>query len=147
KVGQPWGDARYGTVWNCPDDRLLRNDCSGGTGKAVGYITSYCFPIYNPDFPLQRFGVISRAGAADRLDRTGAFINSKRLVEIGVPSDTIVLFEFFGAASGYARFTAGMRSNVSDVASPNWTDFPATIGIGDLCGDGFNWLYTMGNHN
>src|SRR5262249_6944395 len=48
KAGQPWGDARYGTVWNCPDDHLLRNDCSGGPNKAVGFITSYCFTIWNP---------------------------------------------------------------------------------------------------
>src|SRR5437016_11972686 len=32
KAGQPWGAARYGTVWNCPDDRLQRDDCSGGPG-------------------------------------------------------------------------------------------------------------------
>src|SRR5205823_2476131 len=41
KAGAPYGNARYGTVWNCPDDRLLRNDCSGGPGTAVGFITSY----------------------------------------------------------------------------------------------------------
>src|SRR5262249_12788209 len=60
KNGIPWGDARYGTVWNCPDDKLLRNDCSGGAGKATGWITSYSFPIYNPRNPTTQFGVIAR---------------------------------------------------------------------------------------
>jgi prepilin-type N-terminal cleavage/methylation domain-containing protein/prepilin-type processing-associated H-X9-DG protein len=148
KAGQPWGDARYGTVWNCPDDHLVRNDCSGGPGKAVGFITSYAFPIFNPKNPLTQFGVIARhAGATDRLDQNGNVVNSKTLAEIGKPADTIVLFEFFGADAGYSRFTAAMRTNDANIADPGWTDFPKTIDIGDGCGDGMHWLYTMGSHN
>ena len=60
KAGTPWGPARYGTVWNCPDDHLLRNDCGGGPNKAVGFITSYCFTIYNPRNPTTRYGLLGR---------------------------------------------------------------------------------------
>src|SRR4051794_10928009 len=101
KVGVPWGDARYRSVWNCPDDSLLRNDCSGGPNKAVGFITSYSFPIYNPRNPTTQFGVIARhAGTTDQHDASGNVINSKTLAEVGMPADTIVLYEFYGADAG-----------------------------------------------
>src|SRR3989441_5310334 len=77
KAGTPWGDARYGTVWNCPDDRLPRDDCSGGPGKAIGFVTSYSFTLYHPDFPATRFGLFARSGRADKLDKNGKFVNSK----------------------------------------------------------------------
>src|SRR5262249_15558700 len=143
KAGLPWGDARYGTVWNCPDDHLQRDDCSGGPGKAIGFVTSYSFPIFYPGDPLHRFGVIARHKGAGEKFYNGSIVNSKTLAEIGRPADTIGLFEFYGADAGYSRFTASFRSNAADIARPDWTDFPKTIDIGDLCGDGFHWLYTM----
>jgi prepilin-type processing-associated H-X9-DG protein len=60
-----------------------------------------------------------------------------------------MMFEFYGADAGYSRFVAGMRSNVGDLASPVWDiyEYPNTLDIGDLCGDGNHWYYAMGNHN
>ncbi|MCW3097685.1 MAG: prepilin-type N-terminal cleavage/methylation domain [Chthonomonadaceae bacterium] len=147
KVGVPWGPARYGTVWNCPDDHLQRDDCDGAPGIGVGYITSYAFTIFNPDFPNARFGLIARNSNADFNDSKGNFINSKQLSEIGMPADTAAILEFYGADAGYSRFGVALRSNNGDFGNPGWTDFPQTLGIGDLCGDGFNWQYTMGSHN
>src|SRR5439155_13802026 len=124
------------------------NDCSGGPGTAVGFITSYSFPIFNPRNPLTQFGVIARhAGNTDQHDASGAVINSKTLAEIGMPADTIVLYEFYGADAGYSRFTASMRTNSANIADPGWTDFPVATDIGDGCGDGMRWLYMMGSHN
>ena len=65
---------------------------------------------------------------------------------IGAPADTASLLEFYGADAGYSRFSVSLRSNNGDFASPAWTDFPVTLGIGNLCGDGYNWQYTMGSH-
>ena len=147
KVGAPWGSARYGTVWNCPDDYLQRDDCDGAPGIGVGYILSYAFTIFNPDLPKARYGLIARNSNADFNDSSGRFIDSKALAEIGVPADTVALLEFYGADAGYSRFSAALRSNNGDFANPAWPDFPATLSIGDQCGDGFSWLYTMGSHN
>ena len=147
KIGLPYGDARYGTVWNCPDDHLQRDDCSGGPGVDVGWITSYAFPIFYPGDPIGRFGVIARHKGAGEQFYNGSMVNSKTLAEIGRPADTIGLYEFYGADAGYSRFTASFRSNNANIADPGWTDFPQTIDIGVGCSDGFHWLYTMGNHS
>jgi prepilin-type N-terminal cleavage/methylation domain-containing protein/prepilin-type processing-associated H-X9-DG protein len=144
--GVPWGPSHFGTVWNCPDDHLNRSDCDGAPNIGTGFITSYAFPIFHPDNPLTQFGVIARNASNDYKDKNGSHVDSKTLAEIGAPADTIVLYEFFGADSGYSRFTAGMRLNNANIADPGWTDFPATINIGTIC-DNMPWLYTMGSHN
>ena len=151
KVGQTWGQQRKGTLWHCPKDGITREDCSGGPGVGTGYAISYSFPIFNPGFPTSRFGLFARGGSAD-WDfpvNSGSVINSKSLSEIGVPADTVMMFEFYGADAGYSRFVAGMRSNAADVASPAWNsaEYPNTLSIGALCADGVQWLYSMGGHN
>jgi prepilin-type N-terminal cleavage/methylation domain-containing protein/prepilin-type processing-associated H-X9-DG protein len=151
KVGNAWGPDRRGTVWHCPKDGIQRNECSGGPGQNVGYAISYSFTLYNPspNFVNTRFGLFARGGAADFFDSTGAKIDSRSLAAIGAPADTVMMFEFYGADAGYSRFVAGMRSNASDVASPVWDayEYPNTLPLGDLCGDGHIWQYAMGNHN
>ncbi|MDX1932216.1 MAG: prepilin-type N-terminal cleavage/methylation domain-containing protein [Capsulimonadales bacterium] len=155
KAGQPWGDDRRGTVWHCPKDTLVRHDCSpSGPNKAVGYAISYSFTRYNPR-SASGFGLFARGGRGSNVcnasnseyfETGGGPINSRTLAGIGVPADTVMMFEFYGADAGYSRFVAGMRTNAADVASPRWTDYPATMDIGDGCGDGTRWLYTMGSH-
>jgi prepilin-type processing-associated H-X9-DG protein len=151
KVGLPWGPDRRGTIWHCPKDGLQRNDCSGGAGQHVGYSISYSFPIFHPAFPNSRFGLFARGAVADwgsASNGSGGVVNSQTLASVGVPADTVMMFEFYGADAGYSRFVAGMRTNAADVASPAWDayEYPNTLSIGDRCGDGFQWLYAMGNH-
>jgi prepilin-type N-terminal cleavage/methylation domain-containing protein/prepilin-type processing-associated H-X9-DG protein len=147
KAGKFWGDQNDGTVWHCPKDGIQRNDCSGGPGKDVGFSISYSFPIFNPSFPITRFGIFARSGSSDWFDASGNKIDSKTLAAIGAPSDTVMMFEFYGADAGYSRFVAGMRTNAANVAWSAWTDYPAVTDIGDLCGDGNHWYYSMGGHN
>jgi prepilin-type N-terminal cleavage/methylation domain-containing protein/prepilin-type processing-associated H-X9-DG protein len=144
KAGNPWGPQRESSVWACPDDGLQRDDCDGAPGIGVGYITSYEFPYFsdNPnghagaDFLRRAFGVFA--------DQEGT--DSKTLAAVGVPADTVGMFEFYGADL-YSRFEAGTRFNLANVADPNWPEWPNTLNIGDQCGDGFQWLYAMGAHN
>ncbi|GAB4453953.1 MAG: hypothetical protein OHK0029_07780 [Armatimonadaceae bacterium] len=149
KVGNTWGPDRRGTIWHCPKDTLQRHDCSGGPGQHVGYAISYSFPRFHPLAPTTAFGIFARGAPSDWGSQSGGagpVVNSQTLASIGVPADTVMMFEFYGADAGYSRFVAGMRTNAADVARTAWTDYPATINIGDLCGDGFQWLYTMGSH-
>ena len=70
----PPGGAGESVVVAARDDRLQRDDCDGAPGIGVGYITSYAFTIFNPDFPTQRYGLIARNSNTDFQTAAGAFI-------------------------------------------------------------------------
>jgi prepilin-type N-terminal cleavage/methylation domain-containing protein/prepilin-type processing-associated H-X9-DG protein len=143
KSGAPWGPQRPGGVWQCPDDSVQRDDCDGPPiGQGTGWMMSYGFTIYNPCNPITQFGLFAQAETCN-----GAKLDSVSLAGIGLPADTVGMYEFFGPDAGYSRFRASSRSNVANVADPTWPEFPNTLSIGNYCGDGYEWRYCFGSHN
>ena len=64
-----------------------------------------------PGIRLSNMSASTVTGNTGDHNTDGSLINSKALAEVGAPADTVTFFEFYGADSGYSRFTVGMRSN------------------------------------
>jgi len=139
KAGVPWGPERASSVWKCPSDPIQRDDCDGAPGIGTGYDISYAFTNYNPANPATQFGVFSFSK-----DATGHSIPSQTLAGIGAPASTAIMWEWFNPQA-YSRFIAVTRTNMAGLLQfPVW---PQSLSIGNNCGDGYNWLFSIGAHN
>lgn len=134
KAGVPWGPERASSVWKCPSDTIRRDDCDGAPGVGTGYDISYAFTNYNPAFPLTRFGLFSYT----------ANVPSATLALVGAPGDTVIMWDWWNPQA-YSRFCAVTRTNMNQLLEfPVW---PGYISIGDACGDGYQWHFSIGGHS
>jgi len=134
KAGNTWGPEHKSSVWACPSDGVQRDDCDGAPGVGVGYDISYGFTYYNPADLTRDYGVFAGNEGVDSLTDAG----------VGAPSDTIIQFEWW-EPNNYARFIANYRDNNADIATfPAW---PGFLSIGNYCGDGYQWHFSIGAHN
>ncbi len=136
KAGNTWGPERSSSVWKCPSDPYQRDDCDGAPGIGVGYDISYGFTNYNAANPMTQFGVFADTG-----DPT---VNSQTLAGIGAPAGTVIMWEWW-EPNNYSRFIANSRDDMSYLLA--FPVYPGYLSIGDNCGDGYDWHYSIGGHN
>jgi prepilin-type N-terminal cleavage/methylation domain-containing protein/prepilin-type processing-associated H-X9-DG protein len=141
KAGVPWGPERASSVWKCPSDSIRRDDCDGAPGVGTGYDMSYAFTNYDPTNP-NKFGVFSFTQAPG--SNPPAAIPSQTLAGVGSPAGTVIMWEWFNPQA-YSRFIAVTRTNMNQLLE--FPVYPKAIDIGDNCGDGYNWLFSIGGHN
>ncbi len=134
KAGVPWGPERAASVWKCPSDPYQRDDCDGAPGIGTGYDISYGFTNYNPANPLTQFGVFSFTKG----------VSSQTLAGVGSPAGTAIMWEWFNPQA-YSRFIAVTRTNMAGLLG--FPIYPKALSIGNNCGDGYNWLFSIGAHN
>lgn len=138
KAGVPWGPARASSVWQCPSDPVQRDDCDGAPGIGTGYNISYAFTNYKPTDANTGFGLFSFSTL------NGVQVPSQTLAGVGAPADTIAMWEWFNPQA-YSRFIAVTRTNMNQLLE--FPTYPNAINIGNSCGDGYNWLFSIGAHN
>ncbi len=145
--GNPWGPEYKSGVWSCPSDTVKRDDCDGSAGVGVGYDLSYAFTSYNSARTDIEYGVFSQCDGipADEAVQL-PFSDSQTDAGVGSPADTAIMWEWWNTQA-YARFQPVTRNNMSDFAgfalAYTWTN---GADIGDLCGDGYHWIFTVGAH-
>ncbi|CCW35917.1 prepilin-type N-terminal cleavage/methylation domain-containing protein [Chthonomonas calidirosea] len=139
KAGVPWGPERKSSIWADPSDSYQRDDCDGAPGIGVGYDISYGFTRYDPDQPLLGFGVFGY-----RFESDGSDWSSLTLAGVPKPGSTIIMFPWWNP-NNYSRFYATTRYNMGDLLV--FPVYPKALSIGDVCGDGYNWLFSIGGHN
>jgi prepilin-type N-terminal cleavage/methylation domain-containing protein/prepilin-type processing-associated H-X9-DG protein len=147
KMGINYGPKNTSTIWHCPSDPLDHTD-GAGCGVATGYYISYAITIFNPatmgsNGKPSQYGLVS-PGYGSAANRA---LDSKTDASIGRPADTVLMYEFHAADTGYARFVIASRTNSANVADAAWPELPATLSLGDLYGDGCTARYAMGSHN
>jgi prepilin-type N-terminal cleavage/methylation domain-containing protein len=151
KAGSTWGPETSGNVWHDPDDSYKRDDCDGAPGIGVGYDISYAFTPYGGPTSTTQFGVFSPGDyndpAASNLPASNPnkIYDSLTVGQIQEPSDTIIMYEQWDAEN-YARFVASSRSDMGSLEDYMYA-YPDTLNIGDQCGDGYQWLFTLGTHD
>jgi prepilin-type N-terminal cleavage/methylation domain-containing protein/prepilin-type processing-associated H-X9-DG protein len=133
KAGNAWGPERSASVWKCPSDTIRRDDCDGAPGIGTGYDISYAFTNYSPGNP-NAFGVFSFT----------AGVPSQTLAGVGSPAGTVIMWEWFNPQA-YSRFIAVTRNNMSGLLQ--FPIYPKGLNIGDNCGDGYAWVFSIGAHN
>jgi prepilin-type N-terminal cleavage/methylation domain-containing protein/prepilin-type processing-associated H-X9-DG protein len=134
KAGVVWGPERNSSVWKCPSDSVRRDDCDGAPGIGTGYDISYAFTNYNPANPLTQFGLFSYSNG----------VPSQTLAGVGSPGDTVIMWDWWNPQA-YSRYLAVTRTNMSGLLQfPIW---PGYITIGNWCGDGYDWHFSIGSHN
>lgn len=157
KAGVTWGPETRQSIWVCPSDPYRRDDCDGAPGIGVGYDISYAFTDYQVG--CTQFNNLA-ANCSGQLDN-GIFnyqvntptpngdIMQPSLTDSGVssPANTIAMWEWWNSQA-YARFYPVTRNNMSDMAGffLDYT-YPNSLLLTNLCGDGFNWNFSVGAHN
>ena len=137
KAGNPWGPEYKSSVWADPSDSYRRDDCDGAPGIGVGYDISEGFTNYSPLRPTRGFGVFN-------FHSDGEDGPSQTLAGVAKPAGTIIMFPWWNPQN-YARFYAITRYNMGDLTY--FGVYPNALSIGDLCGDGYTWLFSIGAHN
>jgi prepilin-type N-terminal cleavage/methylation domain-containing protein/prepilin-type processing-associated H-X9-DG protein len=154
KAGNTWGPPTKTSIWACPSDPYQRDDCDGAPGLGVGYPISYGFTNYNPNCTTPA-AVAANAVCAGHLE-FGLFNfqeyqnnipgPSETLAGIPGPANTIAMWEWW-ESNNYARFYANTRDNMADFAGFALVDtYPNSLVLDNLCGDGFNWNFSVGAH-
>ena len=138
KAGVPWGPERAGSVWTCPDDPYQRDDCDGKPGVGTGYDISYAFTNYVPGSQTA-FGLFSYA----KDPTTGLQYPSQTLAGVGSPAGTVIMWDWWNPQA-YSRFIAVTRTNMANLLQ--FPVYPGYVNIGNNCGDGYNWHFSIGSH-
>lgn len=141
KMGNTWGPER-GNVWKCPSDPYRRDDCDGAPGIGTGYDISYGFTSYDANNPNTNFGVFGYYGVPNCVP--SCVKPSQTLAGVGSPAGTVIMWEWWNP-NNYARFIATTRDNMAGLLQ--FPVYPGAISIGDWCGDGYTWLFSIGGHN
>jgi prepilin-type N-terminal cleavage/methylation domain-containing protein/prepilin-type processing-associated H-X9-DG protein len=135
KAGVQWGPERSASIWKCPSDPYRRDDCDGAPGIGVGYDISYGFTSYDPNNPTTEFGLFNFAFYG--------YGPSQTLAGISKPAGTIAMYEWWNPQA-YSRFEAISRFDMGGLTY--FPVYPKALPIGDACGDGYNWLFSIGGH-
>ena len=136
KAGNTWGPEHKTSIWADPSDGYQRDDCDGAPGIGTGYDISYGFTNYMPGDPLRGFGVFNY-----HFEDNGP---SQTLAGVGKPGGTVVMFPWWNP-NNYARYIATTRFNMGDLLG--FPVFPKAFNLGNACGDGYNWFFSVGAHN
>jgi prepilin-type N-terminal cleavage/methylation domain-containing protein/prepilin-type processing-associated H-X9-DG protein len=136
KAGNTWGPEHSASVWKCPSDPYQRDDCDGAPGVGTGYDISYGFTNYNAANPDTQFGVFA--------DTSDPAVNSQTLAGIGAPAGTVIMREWWNP-NDYARFIATTRNDMSALLT--FPVYPGYLSLGNYCGDGYEWKFSIGAHN
>ena len=151
KGGSMWGPETSGNVWHDPDDSFRRDDCDGAPGIGVGFDISYSFTPYGGPTSKTLFGVFSPGDFNNPANNSlpdgdpKKVYNSLTLAQINDPSGTIIMYEQWDAES-YSRFISNERADMGSLEDYMYA-YPDVLNIGDQCGDGYQWLYTLGTHS
>jgi len=150
KAGSMWGPETKGNVWHDPSDSVARDDCDGGPGIGVGFDISYSFTPYGGPTSKIKFGVFSPGDFNHPANNSlpdgnrNKVYDSLTLAQIGAPSDTIIMYEQWDAEN-YSRFISNQRYDISSLEDYMYA-YPDALDVGDGCGDGTHWLFTLGTH-
>ena len=157
KAGNDWGPGHKESIWSDPSDPYQRDDCDGAAGIGVGYTISYAFTSYIPGNldPHEGFGVFNffecptaypngNACSSATVNDQASGNGSRTLAQINQPGSTVIEFPWWNP-NGYARFIALDRAHMGDFEA--FPAYPGAVDLGNLCGDGYDWKFSVGAHN